>query len=873
MRKTLLLFVLIFTSIASFAAHIIGGEMRYIYVGPGSTPNTKVYRITMILFRGDNASGAPLAPSYVVAIYNNDTGLKFPGSAGSTGNNWQVTMDSPPDIQSVPIILPSCIQGAPVLAYTYASYSMTVTLPNNSSGYTVAYQTCCRINGMINVGNSTGSTYMCTIPGSSQLGPTGTDTSPQFGVAVNVICKNAPFTLNFSATDPNPGDSLVYGLCNAYNGGASSDASFDNPAPPPYGSVFYTPPYSGGDPFGTGASIDPRTGIITGMAPDEGNYVVSVCITVYRSGVIIGSHRKDLIVRVSDCVITVANPMPDFVTCDGFNVQFSHTSTGANTVFWNFGDNSTLADTSLLANPSYTFPDTGIYVIKLIINRGTSCVDSAVRSIGVYPGFFPGFTQGGSCFTNPFQFTDTTKTNYGTVSSWSWNFGDLTTLADTSHLQNPQWTYPGPGPVNVRFIVTNSKGCRDTIFKTVNILDKPLLLMDFKDTLICRNDAVQLGATGAGTFTWTPPVNIVGANTANPTVSPTTTTWYYVLMNDNGCLNNDSVQVRVVPAVTLFVSADTTICLSDQVQLHAVSDGLSFTWTPSGDLDDPTIKDPVATPTGTTIYSVTATIGSCTATDQIEVTTVPYPVANAGPDPLICYNTSVQLNASITGAFFTWTPTTYLNDPLILNPVSSPPRTTQYILTVTDTLGCPKPVRDTITVNVNPKLVPFAGNDTTVVVNQPLQFNATGGVSYVWSPGTGLSSTTIHNPIGMYGLNIDSVVYKVIVTDAAGCSDSASVTVRVFKTNPSVFVPTAFTPNGDGRNDVIRPIAVGMQRISFSIYNRWGQPVFTTTKNGQGWDGRINGKLQDSGVFVWMASGLDYLGQNFFQKGTVTLIR
>src|SRR5690606_7523046 len=185
--------------------------------------------------------------------------------------------------------------------------------------------------------------------------------------------------------------------------------------------------------------------------------------------------------------------------------------------------------------------------------------------------------------------------------------------------------------------------CIDTVDKTVIILDKPPLAMAFKDTLICRDDNVQLGAIGAGTFQWTPPVNIVGANTATPTVSPITTTWYYVTMNDNGCLNNDSVRVRVVPNVTLAVSADTTICLTDQVQLHAVSDGLTFSWTPAGDLDDPNSQDPIATPTAaSTVYEVTARIGGCEAVDQVIVNTVPYPLVNAGPDPLICYNTSTQ---------------------------------------------------------------------------------------------------------------------------------------------------------------------------------------------------------------------------------------
>ncbi len=855
---------------SSHAAHIIGGEMRYEYLGPGSGTN-RAYRITMILFRG--GMGAQFAESYAVGIYNNDNGQKVNG--GGPNNNWLINRTPPNTSFQVPIIFPSCITNPPVLNYEYAIYIMNIELPLNTTGYTLAYQTCCRIDGMVNVGNSTGSTYSCVIPGTESLGNTETDSSPQFGLPVNVICRLASFTLNFSAVDPNPTDSLVYTLCNAFNGGAAGDAGFNNPAPPPYISVIYNGGYSGTDPFGTGATIDPQTGVISGMAPDVGKYVVCVCITVYRNGVFIGTHRKDLIVEVSDCQITDANPMPDFVTCDGFNIQFTQNSTGANSYFWDFGDLTTLADTSLLNNPTYTYPDTGLYKVKLIINKGTGCMDSAIRTIGVYPGFFPGFRAVGSCFTNPYQFIDTTRTNYGVVNSWSWNFGDLATLADTSHLQNPTWTYPSPGPRTVFFIVTNSKGCKDTVQQIVDVLDKPLLTLAFKDTLICRGDVVQLNAQGpaTSTYSWTPPVNIVGANTATPTVSPNNTIWYYVSINDNGCLNNDSVRVRVVPDVTLVAMNDTTICQGDAIVLGAQTDGLQFIWTPAGNLDNPNILNPTAITNTTTTYTITAIIGGCSKSDDVVVTPVPYPIANAGPDPTICYNTSVQLNASIVGNSFVWSPASYLNNPNILNPVATPPRTTQYILSAYDILGCPKPGRDTIVVNVNPKVQAFAGRDTTVVVGQPLQFNATGGVNYFWSPSTGLNNPNIFNPIGIYNASIDSVRYKVIVTDAIGCSDSAYILVRVFKTIPYVFVPTAFTPNNDGRNDLIRPIAVGIQKINyFSIYNRWGQLVFTTTVNGKGWDGRIDGKLQNTGVFVWMVNAIDYLGNPFFLKGTVALI-
>ncbi|MBI3139510.1 MAG: gliding motility-associated C-terminal domain-containing protein [Sphingobacteriales bacterium] len=871
MNRFVLAFLFVLTGMMpAKAAHIIGGEMRYTYVSAGVSPNSKIYRITLILYRGDDPTGAQFAPTYVIGIFNNDNGSKITGTAAN--NNWLVTQEIPPGIQDVPIVLPTCIQGAPSLNYTYASYSLTIELPVNMSGYTAAYQTCCRINGLMNIGNSTGSTYSCRIPGTNNLN-TGNDSSPRFFAPINVICKNAPFTLNFSASDPDS-DSLEYSLCNAFNGGASVNAGFDDPAGPPYGSVNYTPPYTSGNPFGTGATINSQTGVISGLAPDFGRYVISVCITVFRNGVPIGSHRKDLIVQVSDCILTIANPLPDFVTCDGFDVQFSHTSTGASSVFWDFGVTTQSNDTANINNPSFTYPDTGLYNVKFVINRGSSCSDSAIRKVGVYPGFSPGFVVTGNCFINPFRFTDTTNTRYGFVNSWSWNFGDLGTLADTAHINNPQWTYPAPGNHLVSLIVTSNKGCRDTASMTVNVLDKPLLTLAFRDTLICINDALQLQAAGTGSFSWTPLVNIVNANTSSPTVSPPVTTWYYVALNDNGCLNQDSVQVRVISAVTLAAMNDTTICQGDTIRLRAVSNGLTYNWSPAAGLDNATIINPRAVVNTSTVFTVTATVGGCNNSDQVLVTTIPYPVANAGNSPVICYNTAVQLNASITGNSFTWTPSNFLDDPTVLNPVATPPRTTQYILSAFDTRGCPKPGRDTLVVTVLPRVIADAGPDTTVVIGQTLQFNGTGGTNYVWSPGTGLNNTLIAGPVGVYNGNFDSIRYKLLVTDAAGCADSAFVTVRIFKTAPSVFVPTAFTPNNDGLNDVVKPIAVGMKKINyFSVYNRWGQLVFTTPINGHGWDGRIRGILQGTGVFVWMVSAEDYTGRPYFQKGTVTLIR
>ncbi|HEU5166535.1 MAG TPA: T9SS type B sorting domain-containing protein, partial [Chitinophagaceae bacterium] len=353
-----------------------------------------------------------------------------------------------------------------------------------------------------------------------------------------------------------------------------------------------------------------------------------------------------------------------------------------------------------------------------------------------------------------------------------------------------------------------------------------------------------------------------------------TTTWYKVQLDDNGCVNNDSVRVRVVDRVTLKVRPDTTFCAGDGVQLGANTDGLKFLWTPNLNLNNPIILNPVVNPPVTTTYQLTAKIGKCSATDDVTVFPVPYPIVNAGPDVSICYNTSVQLNASIVANSFFWRPQGSLSDPNILNPIAHPASTTKYILTATDILGCPKPSYDTVIVTVLPKVKASAGRDTMIVFGQPLQLNASGGENYLWTPPSYLNNTAISNPLAKINETIDSIRYKVYVTDLLGCLDSASILVKIFRTNPQIFVPTGFTPNGDGLNDVLKPIAVGVKRIDyFRVYNRWGQLVFSTTVNGLGWNGEIGGKPQTTNTFVWLVKAVDYTGKAIFQKGTSTLIR
>jgi gliding motility-associated-like protein len=310
------------------------------------------------------------------------------------------------------------------------------------------------------------------------------------------------------------------------------------------------------------------------------------------------------------------------------------------------------------------------------------------------------------------------------------------------------------------------------------------------------------------------------------------------------------------------------------IQLKLSSDAFGYAWNNAAQLDNPSAADPFATTNATTTYEVTANIGSCVARDQVIVTAIPYPQAEAGKDTVICFEGVAQLSGTSNGSTFTWSPATTLSRPSILDPVARPTETTSYVLSAFDTKGCPKPGLDTVLVTVLPPIKPFAGRDTAVVLGQSLPLKASGGVGYQWSPSIGLSATDIADPVALFPYPSEGIRYQVLVYNEAGCVDSAHISVKVFGTEPSVFVPTAFTPNGDGRNDKVKPVAVGMQRIeSFQVFNRWGQLVHQSQNSGLGWDGTIGGKMQGSESFIWVVKAIDYNGKAYFRKGTLTLIR
>jgi gliding motility-associated-like protein len=429
---------------------------------------------------------------------------------------------------------------------------------------------------------------------------------------------------------------------------------------------------------------------------------------------------------------------------------------------------------------------------------------------------------------------------------------------------------------------------------------------------------LTLSGNRGGVLNW---LAVTGGNYTTITNSTTTlnavnltdtTTFYAVVQNGESC-DIDTAGVATVfvdpltvggalsPANMQFClqqTKDALLTLTGQVgkpvNWQSSPDGLT-PWTPFSPADlDSTYEVPAGLTTNIQ-YDVVVQSGVCppqtSAPAAITVIQTPFPQATYDPaDTLICYNTTAQLSATIAvGTAYAWTAGngTLSNAaggtidalPFSIATTASPLTTTGYVLTV-DNEGCPNSLVDTFLVRVLPPILVDAGNDTSIVINQPLQLNATsndtttpGGDTFLWTPPSGLNNPGIFDPVATFSTGMDSIRYFVTATSGYGCTGTTSILVKVYSTPPDIFVPNAFSPGG-ATNTIFRPIPVGISRLQyFRVYNRWGQLVYATSIIGDGWNGQVNGRAMESGTYVWMVQGISYTGKTVFHKGTVVLVR
>lgn len=308
--------------------------------------------------------------------------------------------------------------------------------------------------------------------------------------------------------------------------------------------------------------------------------------------------------------------------------------------------------------------------------------------------------------------------------------------------------------------VTQANTCSSTDQVTVTVNPAPTIEAG-NNVTVCPGEQVTLTASGGTSYTWT------GGVQNGVAFTPSTTTVYTVTGTSSGCNGTDNVTVTVRTAPPVDAGSDVNLCQGEQTTLTA-SGASSYSWSNS-------IQDGVAfTPTVTTTYFVTGTdANGCTNTDGVTVTVNSIPVANAGTDQSVCLGSSASLSAS-GGSQYSWSPTTGLDNSSIANPLASPSVNTTYTVTVTSAGGC----TDTDAIDITVIALPTAdaGSDSTICTGSTIMLNATGGVSYSWSPSAELSDANVANPIASPST---STVFTVTVTSADGCTDTDSVSVSL----------------------------------------------------------------------------------------------
>ena len=347
-----------------------------------------------------------------------------------------------------------------------------------------------------------------------------------------------------------------------------------------------------------------------------------------------------------------------------------------------------------------------------------------------------------------------------------------------------------------------------------------------------------------------------------------------IVKDINGCTDTSAFMIRFNNTVSVYAGADTTICEGGFAQFNAISNTTNIRWLPTANLSNSASISTQATPISTTTYTITATDKYCQKIDTIIVNVRKAPLPNAGVDTTVCTGGTLQLQGS-GGTAFKWTPTTYLDNASLANPTARPLGNITYRLHVIDQFNCPSLQQDEVYVRTVPSVRVFAGNDTIAAVGQPMQLRGqqigdTSATIFNWSPPTGLNDPNIINPIAI--LYRDQT-YRLTMTTSQGCNGYDDIKIKVYN-GPEIYVPSAFTPNGDGQNDVLHAVAVGIKTFKyFNIYNRWGQLVFSTNVPSKGWDGKINGMLQNNQAFVWMAEGIGYNNTMVKRQGSIVLIQ
>ena len=396
--------------------------------------------------------------------------------------------------------------------------------------------------------------------------------------------------------------------------------------------------------------------------------------------------------------------------------------------------------------------------------------------------------------------------------------------------------------------------CGNNYRDTINITAYNISVSIGPDRSKCDSDTILLSATGGFlNYNWSPNYYINSTSSQQVIVSPLTDTTYTVIAEKTpGCFAYDTVHVSVFTSPPIDLGNHPGLCFGDSILLDAGSGFNNYVWGNGN-----TSQQLLVYTNGT--YSVIGTTAEgCKSVDTVVVSNVySLPVVSLNQDSTICFGSQRILNAGNGFNNYLWNNGS-ASQTMIVNGIGL------YGVIVTDDHGC-KGGDTTIISKILATPSKFLGIDTAICGYGELQLKPLANFNeYSWSTGSN-SSSIIIKQAGVYWLQ---------VKDQQGCYGKDTIVVNPKDCLKGFYMPTGFTPNGDGKNDLIRPLLFGnVTQYQFMIYDRWGELVFKSTDKAKGWDGKYKGQPQNSGVFVWMCT-YQFEGEEIKQEsGTCVLIR
>jgi gliding motility-associated-like protein len=568
----------------------------------------------------------------------------------------------------------------------------------------------------------------------------------------------------------------------------------------------------------------------------------------------------------------------DNAICLGESVTFTPIDSTLSSYSWTFGDGVSSTTTNI-----HTYTSKGLYDVTLIAAKD-GCRDTVTKadyvSVEVADASFTMSDSTLFCFPDTVYFIHT-NTNGSSAASRIWKFNELVSSLNSDSVS---YIYNSSGDYSVTLTVKTTNGCKASKTKTLTV-EGPSAYYTFTPKKICYNESVKFEIDSMKNLTdWQWQFGDGSTSSNDTTVSHKYTSRGTIIPSitliDGNCSlikTMDTLEVSQVEANYTSNYENSKICYGNTVDFtNSSTDAEYYEWKVNGTVktEDENYKNVTLPKTGFNYVTLIVTgTDNCTDTLTKTYTVVANPLFYITGDSVICAgSSSTTLTATdSTGWSIVWSPSSSVNNSTSFVVTASPSSTTTYTVKVTDENGCIASKEKTVYVNQIPNISRIPTGDTTINIGQTIQLivNAdTTGLSYAWSPNYNISCINCNNP---YVSPTKTTTYTVEITNS--CVDTKEYFVVNVVYDYYLQAPTAFTPNGDSNNDVFKFEQNDIQSIDLKIYNRWGKVVFSTTDVDQGWDGTVNGHVQDMDTYTYYVKVTTIYGYKFEQRGSFLLLK